>query len=236
MASTKNFTGYELSRQWFDWSYENPEKINSNHTALYFFIIDHYNRLGHKENFGLPSYMAMEALGIKNYRTFKKAFQDLIDWQFISLIEKSKNQYSTNIIAIVFNTKAHTKARTKARLKHLQKQRKSTATINKPFNPITQEPLNIYRAFAHLSISLLEFDKLISEGFTQSEIDEVLDSIQNYKKNNKYTSLLITCRKWLKKNQLDKNGKPKTIPGSNITREALERVANLPTDFSNENG
>jgi len=41
--------GYDLSRNLFDWSYEKPEKINTNHIALYFFIIEHCNRLGWKE-------------------------------------------------------------------------------------------------------------------------------------------------------------------------------------------
>lgn len=47
--------GYELSRKWFDWCFENPEKINPNHSAMYFFIIEHCNRLGWKDKFGLPT-------------------------------------------------------------------------------------------------------------------------------------------------------------------------------------
>ena len=53
--------------------------------------------------------MAKSAIGIRNYKTFAKTFRDLIDWGFITLIEKSKNQYSTNIIALVKNTKASPK-------------------------------------------------------------------------------------------------------------------------------
>ena len=54
--------GYELSRSWFDFCFENPEKISPNHTALYFFCIEHCNRLGWKNKFGLPMEMAKEAL------------------------------------------------------------------------------------------------------------------------------------------------------------------------------
>jgi hypothetical protein len=82
------FNSYELSRNWFDWCFENPEKINANHTAMYFFIIEHCNRLGWKEKFGLPMEMTKDALGISNYRTYSKTFNDLVEWGFIKVIEK----------------------------------------------------------------------------------------------------------------------------------------------------
>jgi hypothetical protein len=95
--------------------------------------------LGWKKKFGLPMEMAKEAIGIKNYRTYAKTFYDLIEWGFIELIQKSKNQYSSNIIAIVENAKANTEANTiaptkaldKALQKHSQKQGQSIVGINK---------------------------------------------------------------------------------------------------------
>jgi len=90
--------GYELSRKWFDWSFENPEKISPNHSALYFFAIEHCNRLGWREKFGFPTEMAKDAIGIKSYTTYIKTLNDLVDWGFIKMVEKSKNQYSSNII------------------------------------------------------------------------------------------------------------------------------------------
>ena len=135
-------TGYELSRQWFDWCFENPDKITPTHTAMYFFIIEHCNRLGWKEKFGLPMEMTKDALGIRNYRTYSKVFNNLVDWGFIKLLENSKNQYSSNIIAIVNFTKAPTNASTKALdralQKQLQKQCNSIVGIDKP---ITEEPI-----------------------------------------------------------------------------------------------
>jgi hypothetical protein len=56
-------TGYDLSRQWFDFAFENPELINPNHTAMYFFAIEHCNRLGWKKKFGFPSTMAKIVTG-----------------------------------------------------------------------------------------------------------------------------------------------------------------------------
>ena len=55
---------YELSRAWFNFCFENPDKVNPNHSAIYFFAIEHCNRLGWKDKFGFPSQMAMEAVAV----------------------------------------------------------------------------------------------------------------------------------------------------------------------------
>ena len=123
--------GYDLSRSWFDWSFENPERINPNHTALYFFIIEHCNRLGWKEKFGLPTTMAKEAIGIRSYNTYINTLNDLVEFGFIKLIEKSKNQYSSNIVALSNFDKAPDKALDKALIKHTTKQYESIDSINK---------------------------------------------------------------------------------------------------------
>jgi len=122
--------GYELSRSWFDFSFNNPELIKPTHTAIYFFAIEHCNRLGWKEKFGLPTTMAKEALGIKSYNTYINALHDLVDWGFIIMVEKSKNQHSANIVALSNFNKAHDKALDKAMIKHATKQRESTSESN----------------------------------------------------------------------------------------------------------
>lgn len=58
---------------------------------------------------------------------------------------------------------------------------------------------DIYKAFNHLSISQKEYLKLLEE-FKKENIDEVLDSIQNYSNNKKYKSLYLTAKNWLKRN------------------------------------
>ena len=92
---------FKMSRAWFDWCFENPELVSPNHSAVYFFAIEHCNRLGWKKKFGFPSQMAMEAVGIKSYNTYIKTFNNLVEWGFFDLLEKSKNQYSANIIVLV---------------------------------------------------------------------------------------------------------------------------------------
>lgn len=112
---------FKLSRTWFDFCFENPEKIKPNHSALYFFCIEHCNRLGWKKNFGLPTTMAKEAIGISSYNTYINTLNDLVNWGFISMVQKSKNQYSSNIIALSNFNKALDKALDKALIKHATK-------------------------------------------------------------------------------------------------------------------
>lgn len=164
---------YDLSRKWFDWTFENPERINPNHTALYFFIIEHCNRLGWKEKFGLPTTMAKEAIGIRSYNTYINTLNDLVEFGFVKLIEKSKNQYSSNIVALSNFNKAPDKALDKALIKHVTKQRESTDSINK------QETIEqIYIP------TFIEFLKFAIEQIPNINKDEVKLKYESWKVNN----------------------------------------------------
>lgn len=59
---------------------------------------------------------------------------------------------------------------------------------------------NIYRNFQHLSISVNEFNKLCID-YTKQQIDDILDQIENYRNNDKFSSLYLTAKKWLSKNK-----------------------------------
>ena len=106
--------GYDLSREFFDWCSKNPEKSKPSMTALYFYLIDLCNRLGWKEKFGIPTDNAMQVLGIHSYKIYKELLNKLIENGFLEMVQESKNQYTSNIIALVKNAKATTKATTKA--------------------------------------------------------------------------------------------------------------------------
>lgn len=134
--------GYELSRNFIDFSFENPSKIKPNHYAMYFFSIEHCNRLGWKKEFGLPTTVTMEAIGIKSYNTYINTFNDLIDFGFYNIIQRSKNQHSSNIIELSKNDKATDKALDKAFIKHNLKHSESTVSIDKQINKETIKLIN----------------------------------------------------------------------------------------------
>jgi ASC-1-like (ASCH) protein len=60
--------------------------------------------------------------------------------------------------------------------------------------------IHIYRSFDHLSLSQEEFEKLV-EVYTKNDIDDILDQIENNAMNKKYTSLYLTTKNWLKRNE-----------------------------------
>ena len=137
---------YKLYRDFWDFCFENPDKIKPNHIAIFSFAIEHCNRLGWKKRFGLPTSMVLEAIGVKSYSVYKKAFDELVEFGFIEVIEYSKNQYSSNIIALKESSKALDKALDKALIKHTTKQRESTGeSISSIDKQVTsnKEPLTI---------------------------------------------------------------------------------------------
>jgi hypothetical protein len=93
--------GYQLTRQWFEWRFNNPGKLSSAHAEFYFYIVDRWNYFGQKSEFGLPRMHTMEVLSIGSRNTYKKIFNDLIEHGFIKLIRESCNQYHhASIIAL----------------------------------------------------------------------------------------------------------------------------------------
>ena len=132
---------FKLYRSFWDFCFENPDKIKPTHIAIYSFAVEHCNRLGWKKKFGLPTSMVMEATGIKSYSVYKKHLDQLVEFGFIDMIELSRNQYSANIIALKENDKASIKALDKALIKHSSKQTESTSqsiiTVDKQVNNST---------------------------------------------------------------------------------------------------
>jgi hypothetical protein len=211
---------YELSRAFIDYAFENPDKINPTHYAIYFFAIEHCNRLGWKRKFGLPSQMVMEAIGVKNWRTYIKCFNDLVEFGFIEVIEKSKNQYSSNIIAIVKNTKATTKALDKALQKHSTKQGKSIVSIDKQINKeqlnnITTEPTNFVLEIINNQQQI--FEPLKMKHSKLKDLDLAIEQyslaeMSNPKPREVATTIYFALDKWLNSWSTNNFGKNKNEP------------------------
>jgi hypothetical protein len=189
---------YSLSRNFCDYAYDNPEKIKPNHCALYFFIIEHCNRLGWKKKFGLPSMMSMEAIGIKSHNTYINTLNDLEEIGLITMIERSKNQYSANIVALSNFDKAHSKALDKALIKHGTKQRESTVqsidSIDIPINKSTNLP--IYKS----TIKQADEFEIFWEGYGKKIDRSKCEKIWNKLTNEEITKLTMTFTKYIEAN------------------------------------
>ena len=139
--------GYSYSRAWFDFAFE-TDAVKPVHTALFFWIVELNNRLGWKEQFGLPTLATMEALRIGNKRTYLAAFNDLVSWNFIEVVSESKNQYTSAIIKICRGKNATAKVTAKvtaldtALIRHCPSIDTSTAPIDKQRNKETKKPRN----------------------------------------------------------------------------------------------
>jgi len=110
---------FELSRNW--WEYAAQNRVKPIHNALYFYIINKANTLHWKPEIGLPTEYTVMCLGTY-YKAYKSALEDLESFGFIRIVERSKNQHTSLVIALVNLTKADTKAITKADTKALPKQ------------------------------------------------------------------------------------------------------------------
>jgi uncharacterized phage protein (TIGR02220 family) len=130
--------GYNLLRDWYNYKFSNPSKVKANHSDMYCYLIDRWNRLGQKNEFGLPTSVTMEALGIGSYNTYKRTIDDLVDFGFIEVITESKNQHQSRIIALSKNDEATDKALDEATAKATDK---SPDTINKQKNNRTKESI-----------------------------------------------------------------------------------------------
>lgn len=171
---------YSLNRNFWNFCFDNPEKISPNHCAIYFFAIEHCNRLGWKEKFGFPTQMAMDAIGIKKHQTYIRYFNDLCEWGFFDLIEKSQNQYSANIIRLVFAMPKNGKALDKAIINHAAKQtetmRQSNSSIDKQVYQSTNLPTynqqdgELAESGTSLNLSVIpELDTFLTYGLQQAE-------------------------------------------------------------------
>lgn len=72
---------------------------------------------------------------------------------------------------------------------------------------------NIYRRFNHLKITNDEINKL-KEVYDIKTIDSVLDRIENYSGNKKYSSLYLTANNWLKKEKPNAEIKKSNLPSN----------------------
>ncbi len=143
--------GYDLHRQWFDFAFANQGLVTPTHTAMYAWFVELNNRMGWVNQFNCPASQTMAAIGVKHHSTYKKTFDDLVEFGFVKVIEEAKNQWTACVIALSNFDEAHSEALDKAIARHVTEQPKGTyqgtpqgtCDINKPLNLETFKPLNL---------------------------------------------------------------------------------------------
>lgn len=224
--------GYELSRSWFNFCFENPEKINPNHSALFFFCVEHCNRLGWKEKFGLPTTMAKEAIGIRSYNTYIKTLNELVDFGFIVLVEKSKNQYSSNIVALSNFNKALDNALDKALIKHTTKQGESTRqSIDSIIKQINNKQLTIDEC-KQLKETVDDF--LLKNDSDMQEIKTRAQKFVDY--CNEHIKVNGRTRQWKLNGKIESQFKARVKEGYKFENFALAITNAKKVDHHRENG
>jgi len=92
---------FVFHKQWYDFADEYRGLVTPKHHALYNYLIDLNNKLRWREDFAVPTYEAMDILGIKSHHTLKKTMDDLIIWRLVKPVQKSQNQHTANRYSLV---------------------------------------------------------------------------------------------------------------------------------------
>ena len=190
---------FKLMRDFWDFAFENPELIKPNHCALFAFTVEHCNRLGWKVKFGLPASMVLDAIGLKSYSVYKKTFDDLVNFGFIEVIEYSRNQHSSNVVALKENSKANYKALYKAHSKANSKANETT--IESTLQSTLQSTVSIDKHITCYNIPIKTFKTGEKENL---KIE--------FSKNEIFSKEILESQSWIEIISMQNKITPKEIP------------------------
>lgn len=204
--------GYELSRRWFDFAFEHAE-VKCQHTALFMWIVELNNRLGWKDQFGLPTHATMEGLHIGNKTTYINALRDLAKWNFIQIVSESKNQYASTVVSLCRSKKvtAQVTALDTALIQQSNSIDVGSVPIDKQRNQETKKPRNKETFIAPTENDVYNFlslyitekrlnwsdDKINTEA---SKFFNYYESCDWYRGKNKIKNWHAALRNWVSNN------------------------------------
>jgi ABC-type proline/glycine betaine transport system ATPase subunit len=192
------------------WIFQDPVKFR-----IWIGLLLIVNHSDQKVNIGQNIYDCKRGQSVRSLLSWANTFKVSKDYirNFFKLLAKDgmitieNIQISTRITICNYDTYQDTSnaKQTTSKRKPNANQTQSHTNKNDKNDKNEKNEIKIYKSFLHLSISIDEVQKLYLLGYTQKQIDEVLEAIENYKKNTSYVSLYYTAKKWLQKEQAEKS-------------------------------
>lgn len=89
----------ELSEHWFEWSRQSDKPVGAIHHAIMFLIISTSER-SKTQKIVIESEEVKDKLGLRKNYPLLKLLEEIADFGFIKILEKGKNQHTSNIIFV----------------------------------------------------------------------------------------------------------------------------------------
>jgi len=208
-------------------------------------IIELNNRLGWKEQFGLPTHATMEGLHIGNKSTYINALRDLAKWNFIQIVSESKNQYASTVVSLCRSKKvtALVTALDTALIQQSNSIDMGSVPIDKPRNQETKKSRNnrvvfappsendIYNFMGELNMkagSKWDEVKIVSE--SKNCFDHYSSTGWKTSGGAKIVSWEATVRKWMNNAFKFEQNKKSYGTKSNSTADSLTKANQLYAD------
>lgn len=217
---------FKLMSAYWEISSANPGKLKPNHASLYFYIMNLANKLSWKPEFGFPTLFAMEETNIRSRHTLNKILLDLQEFGLIKIVEDSKNQYTSKIIAMIKTYTADDTAN-ECHDKNIHGTIHSTihgtihgtSTIDKPINNKTIKtnkhiPAHDFENYDKVDLPLGVKKEERKKSSAQKKKEEIPTEVEfiNYALENKPNvskeAVILKYKAWKESNWHDGYGKP----------------------------